>query len=78
MKNTLDTVKGLIGGVTSVLLSAVGLLVVAQVVFGKAADINVIGNIQAIMDGFVGSGASLAGVITLLLVVAVLQKGGSK
>ena len=80
MKNTLDTVKGLIGGVTSVLLSAIGLLVVAQVVFGESADLNVIGNIQAIMDGFVGAGASLAGVITLLLVVALLQQkgGGSK
>ena len=78
MKNTLDTVKGLIGGVTAVLLSAVGLLVVAQVIFGEAADINVIGNIQSIVDGVVGAGASLAGVITLLLVVAVLQKGGSK
>ncbi len=74
MKNTLETVKGLIGGVTAVLLSAVGLLVVAQVAFGKAASINVIGNIQAIVDGFVGTGASLAGVITLLLVVALLQK----
>ena len=51
MKNTLDTVKGLIGGVTAVLLSAVGLLVVAQVIFGEAADINVIGNIQSIVDG---------------------------
>lgn len=81
MKNTLDTVKGLVGGVTSVLLSAIGLLVVAQVVFGESANLNVIGNIQTIMDGFVGAGASLAGVITLLLVVALLQKekgGGSK
>ena len=74
MNNTLDTVKGLIGGVTSVLLSAVGLLVIAQVVFGDAADLNVIGNIQSIVNGFVGAGASLAGVITLLLVVALLQK----
>ena len=76
MKNTLETVKGLIGGVTSVLLSAVGLLVVAQVVFGESAGINVISNLQTIVDGFVGAGASLAGVITLLLVVAVLQKEG--
>lgn len=75
MKNTLDTVKGLIGGVTSVLLSAVGLLVIAQVVFGEAANLNVIGNIQEIVNGFVGAGASLAGVITLLLIAALLQKG---
>ena len=75
MKNTLDTVKSLIAGVTSVLLSAVGLLVITQVVFGEAADLNVIGNIQAIVNGFVGAGASLAGVITLLLVMALFQKG---
>jgi len=75
MKNTLDTIKGLIGGVTSVLLSAIGLLVVAQVVFGESADLNVIGNLQGIVDGFVGAGASLAGLITLLVVVALLQRG---
>jgi hypothetical protein len=74
MKNTLDTVTGLIGGVTAVLISALGLLVVGQAVFGEAASINVIGNLQGIINGFVGEGASLAGVITLLLVVALLQK----
>lgn len=77
MKNTLDTVKDLIGGVTYVLLAALGLLVVAQVVFGPATSINVIGNLQSILDGFVGEGASLSGIITLLLVVALLQKGSS-
>ena len=74
MKDTLDTVKGLIWGVTSVLVSALGLLVVAQAVFGEGASINVIGNLQGIINGFVGQGASLAGIITLLLVVALLQK----
>jgi len=73
MKNTLETFKGLIGGVTGVLVSVIGLLVVSQVVFGEATSINVIGNLQSIVDGFVGQGASLAGVITLLLVVALLQ-----
>ena len=57
------------------LLSVIGLLVVAQVVFGEAASINVIGNLQSVVDGFVGTGASLAGVITLLLVVGLLQQG---
>jgi len=74
MKETLETFKGLIWGVTSVLVSALGLLVVAQAVFGEAASVNVIGNLQGIINGFVGEGASLAGVITLLLVVALLQK----
>jgi len=74
MNQTLDTVKGLIGGVTSILLYAVGLLVVAQVVFGPGAGLNVIGNLQGLVTGFVGAGASLASIITLLLVVALFQK----
>jgi hypothetical protein len=74
MKN-LDTIKSLVGGVTCLLLSVLGLLVVAQVVFGETASINVIGNLQAVVNGFVGEGASLSGVIVLLLVVALLQKG---
>ena len=74
MNNTLTTIKSYAWGVTSVLLSFIGLLVIAQVVFGESAPINVIGNLQNIVNGFVGSGASLAGVITLLLVVALLQQ----
>lgn len=74
MNNTLETIKGLVGGVTCLLLSVLGLLVVAQVVFGSTASINVIGNLQQVVDGFVGSGASLSGVIVLLLIVALLTR----
>lgn len=75
MKNTLETIKAGINGVTCLLLSGLGLLVVAQVVFGPTASINAIDNLQSVVDGFVGEGASLSGVIVLLLVVALLQKG---
>jgi hypothetical protein len=78
MKDTLEKIKSYAGGVTSVLLSFIGLLVIAQVVFGESAPINVIDNLQAIVNGFVGSGASLAGVITLLLVVALLGQVNGK
>jgi hypothetical protein len=74
MKSTLETIKSLTGGITSVLLSVIGLLVIAQVVFGETANINVIANLQSIVNGFVGEGASLAGVITLVLLFALLQK----
>jgi len=74
MKNTLDIIKTYSVGVTSVLLSIIGLLVVSQVVFGDGAPINVIDNLQGIVNGFVGEGASLAGVITLLIIVALMQK----
>ena len=74
MKNVVTTVQSAIGGIFGVLVSVVGLLVLAQVVFGESAGMNVITNLQAIVNGFVGEGASLAGLITLLLVVALLQK----
>jgi hypothetical protein len=78
MKNTIDTIKNYAGGVTSVLLSIIGLLVVAQVVFGAGAPINVIGNLQDVVTGFVGEGASLAGIITLLLIVALFKQKSDK
>ena len=74
MNNVTETVKSAIGGLFTVLMSVVGLLVLAQVVFGESAGMNVIGNLQSIVNGFVGEGASLAGLITLLLIVALMQK----
>tara|TARA_B100002019_G_scaffold106695_1_gene91680 strand:+ start:25627 stop:25869 length:243 start_codon:yes stop_codon:yes gene_type:complete len=76
MNNVVETVRNAVGGIFSVLLSIVGLLVLSQVVFGESVGMNVISNLQAIVNGFVGEGASLAGLITLLLVVALLQKQG--
>jgi hypothetical protein len=76
MNNVVNTIKASIGGLFAVLTSVVGLLVLSQVVFGEAAGMNVIGNLQSIVNGFVGEGASLAGLITLLLIVGLLQKQG--
>jgi len=77
MKNTLDTIRGFTSSIASLLLSIVGLLVIAQVVFGTPSSINVIDNLQTIVNGFVGTGASLAGVITLVLLFALLQKNSA-
>lgn len=74
MKEVVNKVKCAICGLSAVLMSVIGLLVLAQVVFGANAGIDVIANLQAIVNGFVGPGASLAGVITLVLVVALLGK----
>ena len=74
MNKVIKTVKSAIGGLFAVLTSIVGLLVLAQVVFGEEAGMNVIGNIQAIVNGFVGPTASLAGLITLLLIVVIIGK----
>ena len=78
MNNVENTIKTSIGGLFAVLTSVIGLLVLAQVVFGEEAGMNVISNIQAIVNGFVGPTASLAGLITLLLVVGILQENTSK
>ncbi len=74
MDNIANTVKSAIGGLFTVLTSVIGRLLLAQVVFGEAAGMNVITNLQNIVNGFVGEGASLAGLITLLLIVGLLQK----
>lgn len=74
MNQIAETVKSAVGGLFTVLISVIGLLVLSQVVFGEAAGMNVIGNLQNIVNGFVGDGASLAGLITLLLLVGLLQK----
>lgn len=78
MDNVVKTVRTSIGGLFAVLTSVIGLLVLAQVVFGEAAGMNVIGNLQSIVNGFVGEGASFAGLITLLLLVGLLEKQTSK
>jgi hypothetical protein len=78
MDNIVKTLKGAIGGLFTLLTSIVGLLVLAQVVFGESAGMNVIGNIQGIVNGFVGPEASLAGLITLVLLVGLLNKQSSK
>ena len=78
MDNIVKTVTGAIGGLFTLLTSIVGLLVLAQVVFGEAAGMNVIGNIQGIVNGFVGPEASLAGLITLVLLIGLLNKQDEK
>ena len=74
MDKLAETLKGAIGGIFTLLTSIIGLLVLAQVVFGEEAGMNVIGNVQDIVNGFVGPGASLAGLITLVLIVGLLDK----
>mgnify|MGYP003129938976 FL=1 len=72
MNEVVNKVKCAVCGISAVLMSVIGLLVLSQVVFGAEAGIDIIGNLQGIVNGFVGPGASLAGVITLILVVALL------
>ena len=66
--------KDIIGGLTGILIAAVGLFVIGRVIFGEEAVPNVISNIQSIVDGFVGAGASLAGLVTLLIILGIFGR----
>ena len=77
MENVAKKLKDTIGGLTEILIVAIGLLVVVQVVFGSGGEkgsIDIIGNITGVVDSFIGSGASLASLVALLIVMAVLGR----
>ncbi|MGB0263969.1 MAG: hypothetical protein ACPGCT_04060 [Opitutales bacterium] len=74
MENTINQLKSAIGAISGLLVAAIGLLVVVSVIFGNAAGMNVIANLQGLVDGFIGSGASLASIVTLILVMSVLSR----
>lgn len=74
MEEVANRLKSTIGLITDILVAAIGLLVVVQVVFGTAGNIDVIANIAGLVDTFIGSGASLASLVTLLIVLGVLSK----
>lgn len=74
MENIAKKLKETISGLTEILIVAIGLLVVVQVVFGSEGGIDIIGNITGVVDSFVGTGASLASLIALLIVMAVLGR----
>ena len=74
MKAIFDKVNGFVKGLPGTLLAVVGLGVAGQIVLGDKVGFDVIANIQGIVDGFVGAGASLAGLITLLIVLALFNQ----
>ena len=79
MENVAKKLKDTIGGLTEILIVAIGLLVVVQIVFGADGEnggIDIIGNITGVVDSFIGTGASLASLVALLIVMAVLGKKG--
>ncbi|MBT7406496.1 hypothetical protein [Candidatus Seribacter sulfatis] len=79
MENVAKKLKDTIGGLTEILIVAIGLLVVVQIVFGAGGEnggIDIIGNITGVVDSFIGTGASLASLVALLIVMAVLGKKG--
>ena len=79
MENVAKKLKDTICGLTEILIVAIGLLVVVQIVFGVGGEnggIDIIGNINGVVDSFIGTGASLASLVALLIVMAVLGKKG--
>ena len=78
MKETLEKISNAVKGIAVTLLSVHGLLVVVQAVFGASAPVDVIGNLQGLLGGFVGAGADFTSFVTLVLVVALIGKLSSK
>ena len=77
MEDVAKRLNDIIGGLTQIVIGAIGLLVVVQVVFGAGDDggaRNIIGNITGVIDGFVGADASLASLVALLIILGVLSK----
>ena len=72
MDNITNLVNPIIGGLKGLLISAAGLLIIAQIVIG-GTGFDVIGNITALLDGFIGSGASLVSVIAGIIVLGLLS-----
>jgi len=68
--------KDIIGGLTGILVAAIGLFVIVRVVFGEGAVTNfdVITNITELVNLFVGDGASLAGLVTLIIILSVVGR----
>ena len=78
MENVAGKLKDAIGGLTEILIGAIGLLVVVQIVFGAGGDsgagIDIIWNITEVVNSFIGAGASLASIVALLIVMSVLNR----
>ena len=74
MEEISNKLKTLIGNLSEILVAAIGLLVVVQVVFGTTGNLDVISNLKGLVDSFIGSGASLASLVTLVLIMGVLSR----
>ncbi|MGB0374755.1 MAG: hypothetical protein ACPGEE_01925 [Opitutales bacterium] len=72
MEQITNTIKSIIGNLKGILIAAAGLLIIVQIVFGSSG-FDVIGNITALLDGFIGSGASLVSVIAGIIVLGLLS-----
>jgi len=74
METYAKQLKDIISGLTGILIAAIGLFVIVRVIFGSEGTPDVISNIQDIIGGFVGADASLAGLVTLLIILAVFGR----
>ena len=73
MENITNLVNSIIGGLKGLLISAAGLLIIAQIVIGNTIGYDVVGNISNLLNKFIGSGASLVSVITGIIVLGLLS-----
>ena len=78
MENVAGKLKDAIGGLTEILIGAIGLLVLVQVVFGAGdredAEIDINGNITTVVNSSIGNGAIFASIVALLIVMSLLNR----
>ena len=72
MEQITNSIKSIIGNLKGILIAAAGLLIIAQIVFGSAG-FDVVGNLTALIDGFIGSSASLVSIIAGIIVLGLLS-----
>ena len=73
MENITNLVNSIIGGLKVLLISAAGLLIIAQIVIGNNIGFEVVDNITALLNSFIGSEATLVSVITGIIVLGLLS-----
>lgn len=72
MEQIINSVKSSIGSIKGILIASAGLLIVVQIIFGSSG-FDVVGNLTGLIDGFIGSGASLVSVIAGIIVLGLLS-----
>jgi len=72
MEKVFTGFKSFIGGLTGLMISLLGLAIIAEVLFGANGWLGVMGNIEGFVDRFAQGG--FAGLVALCIVLALVKK----
>ena len=75
MQEITKQVKDIIGGLVGILIAFTGLSVITYILFGETlGKTNVISQLTTTLNGMVGSEGTFAGLLTLLIILAVFAR----